>query len=503
MRRNHHFFKFPALFFLAAIIVASCGRQEVSETTGWRYNHEASGGFEVSEYREQALGPGLVLVEGGTFVMGRTVDDVMFDWNNIQRRVTVSSFYMDETEVTNLDYLEYLYWLNRVFRQGDDGRPHQVYLNALPDTLVWRDPLAYNEPFVENYLRHPAYHDYPVVGVSWVQAKDYADWRTDRVNEMLLVEEGYMEWDQREVTADNFFTTEAYLAGLYRSDAVTRRDLNPNNEERLIRQEDGIFLPRYRLPTEAEWEFAALGLKGNTIDERIVERRQYPWDGQHLRSAERKTRGTFLANFQRGRGDMMGVAGNLNDGGEITVPVKSSWPNDYGLYHMAGNVNEWVKDVYRPLSHEAVADFRPFRGNVFETIKDEDGSFLERDPETGRLIRRLDSPDETRQNYRRANNINYLDGDAMSQLEILGTELQEGEEGEEADVTSDTPLMYSYGETSLITDQTRVYKGGSWRDRAYWLNPGTRRYLDQYESANDIGFRCAMDRVGSPIGVNR
>ena len=70
----------------------------------------------------------------------------------------------------------------------------------------------------------------------------------------------------------------------------------------------------------------------------------------------------------------MGTAGALNDNGAITVPVTSSWPNDFGLYCMAGNVNEWVLDVYRPLSYEDVSDFRPFRGNVFETIvRNEDG----------------------------------------------------------------------------------------------------------------------------------
>jgi formylglycine-generating enzyme len=84
--------------------------------------------------------------------MGRTEQDVMFDWNNIPRSVTVSSFYMDETEVRNVDYVEYLYWLSRVFGETYP----EVVRKALPDTLVWRERLAYNEPYVYNYLRHPA-----------------------------------------------------------------------------------------------------------------------------------------------------------------------------------------------------------------------------------------------------------------------------------------------------------------------------------------------------------
>ena len=98
--------------------------------------------------------------------MGRVKEDVMYDWNNIPKKVNVSSFYMDETEVRNVDYLEYLYWLKRVY-----GATYpDVYKQALPDTLVWRDKLGNNETFVNNYLRHPAYKNYPVVGVSWEQA---------------------------------------------------------------------------------------------------------------------------------------------------------------------------------------------------------------------------------------------------------------------------------------------------------------------------------------------
>ena len=135
--------------------------------------------------------------------------------------------------------------------------------------------------------------------------------------------------------------------------------------------EDGILLPRYRLPTEAEWEYAAYGLIGNTVDERVVERRVFPWNGHWVRYDDRRKGGAFYGdfrgNFMRGRGDYMGVAGSLNDNADVTAPVFSYWPNDYGLYNMAGNVSEWVMDVYRPLSPEDNDDFRPFRGNVFKT----------------------------------------------------------------------------------------------------------------------------------------
>ncbi len=303
------------------------------------------GDLKLSAVANRKPAPVLVLVEGGTFSMGRVEQDVTYDWNNAPRRVTVSSFYMDQTEVKNVDYREYLHWISRVFIDYP-----LVYKKALPDTLVWRRPMAYNEPYVQYYFRHPSYNDYPVVGVSWLQASDYCAWRTDRVNEGILIREGILKPDPNQLGKENF-NTESYLAGQYEGLVNQNlRSIDPNQEFRRVMVEDGMFLPKYRLPTEAEWEYAALSLIGNTYEERVYERRIYPWDGHNLRNDAKSDRGEMRANFVRGRGDMMGTAGSLNDNASIPGPVESFWPNDYGLYCMAGNVNEWVLDVYRPLT---------------------------------------------------------------------------------------------------------------------------------------------------------
>ena len=485
-----------SLTTIGLISLSSCGMlgkksNDVSSVTGWEYNNPDFGGFEYQSGYEQETGPGLVFIEGGTFIMGRVEQDVMYDWNNVPRRVTVPSFYMDETEVTNANYREYLYWIQRVYQDYPE-----VYKKALPDTLVWRQPLAYNEPLVENYLRHPAYADYPVVGVNWLQANDFCAWRTNRVNELILIQEGILEFDPSQ-QGENNFDTEAYLLGQY--EGITGKnpmeDLDPNKDTRRVRWDDGILLPKYRLPTEAEWEYAAFALIGNSYDERMTNRRIYPWDGHIVRNPDKNDRGKMMANFVRGNGDMMGMAGALNDGGDITMDVHSFWPNDYGLYCMAGNVNEWVADVYRPLSFEDVNEFSPYRGNVFKTkVLDEEGYVAEKDS-LGHIRYRTETDKDilNRKNYRTADNRNYLDGDAESNIIT-------GEDWNNADVN--TKSMYSGTPNSsmgsLITDRSRVYKGGSWRDRAYWLSPGTRRYLDEREARDDLGFRCAMTRVGAP-----
>lgn len=500
----------------AALLLAGCSKKQ-SSTTGWNYNDPEWGGFEVSEHNEQETGPGLVFIEGGSYTQGRVADDSRFQWNNVAHNVTVSSFYMDEAEVSNVAYREFVYWMRRAYGEEYPERVRDIY----PDTNCWRDKLAWRESFVDYYFQSPIYDEYPVVGVTWEQASKYCIWRTDRVNEKILVDKGIIVLDQTELRGETAFQTDVYFAGQYRGESKNElENLDPaaGGEPRQVRREDGILLPHYRLPTEAEWEFAALGLIGNTYDERIVEHKTYPWAGQSVRSANKKYYGQFLANFKRSRGDAMGVAGNLNDGWDYTAPVKWYFPNDYGLYNMAGNVSEWCSDVYRknnnPVGGE---DIDPFRGNVYRTPTFVDEEIAINDTTGGIIYRNVDD-DLNRRNYRQADNINYLDGDYASNIYDYNTQSvindwnpatdEEANNYADEGNTMDNPdsvtnMMYrrvapnQRDISSIIGNKVRVVKGGSWNDRAYWMQAGTRRYYDQDRSTSWIGFRCAMDRLGS------
>ena len=234
--------KLSGLAIIGVLIATSCAKNKSTSTgstsnkstsTGWDYNNYKNGGFERIDAQEQETGPGLVLIEGGVFTMGRTEQDVMFDWNSRAAKVTVGSFYLDKSEVTNLHWLEYINWMKRVYNKS---YPH-VYKKSLPDTLAWRKTLGYREKFVDYYLRHSSYRDYPVVGVTWLQANEFCKWRTDRVNESILVREGILKWHFADLYNDkdgdigaankvdyekklqsrpeNMFSTENYLNGNY------------------------------------------------------------------------------------------------------------------------------------------------------------------------------------------------------------------------------------------------------------------------------------------------
>jgi gliding motility-associated lipoprotein GldJ len=539
--------------------VSSCSKQSSSKggssATGWKIN-DKKGGFQYnSKYKKQATAPGLVMVEGGTFTMGKVQDDVMHDWNNTPNQQHVASFYMDETEVTNLMYMEYLDWLKRVFPPEEENYKN-IYPGALPDTLVWRNRLGYNETYTNNYLRHPAYASYPVVGVNWIQAAEFSKWRTDRVNENTLETQGYLKKDAKivDVKAESTFSTETYLnapsktfggddkivlkgpknskskpikvAGTKGQGATTK---NPTGI--YAQRSSGLILPEYRLPTEAEWEYAAASDVGQREYNIYKGQKKYPWSGSYTRSGKRKIKGDQLANFKQGKGDYGGIAGWSDDGADITNVVKSYPPNDFGLYDMAGNVAEWVADVYRPMVDDEVSDFNYFRGNIFTKNKiGDDGKVELVTAQTiaydtlpnGRIVAR-NAPGQIaqvpvdeketylRQNFDKSDERNYRDGDKQSTRYFDFGNTDEGTKLIDGKRMYDSPkhnkpfdsignfaakFDKSNKRTTLVNDDVRVYKGGSWRDRAYWLDPAQRRYFPQDMATDYIGFRCAMSKVG-------
>jgi len=392
---------------------------------------------------------GMLFLPMGSYNMGPSDQDVPSASTTRSKTVSVQAFYMDETEITNNEYRQFVYWVrdsiaHRILgeevdemhvisineydeeiepphvnwyerirwdepevrealevmlypeferfrgrreidvrkldyeyfwidyrdaaRKGGPGAPlrqrgmtdRSIFLkrdviNVYPDTLVWVHDFTYsfNEPMTQMYFSHPAYDDYPVVGVTWKQARAFSIWRTDLLNTFL-------------------------------------------------HEIGGIKVQDFRLPTESEWEYAARG---------GLDLAPYPWGGPYVRN----TRGCFLANFKPLRGNY------VDDGGFHTVPVTSYSPNDYGLYCMAGNVAEWTSNAYDESSYDFAHDL----------------------------------------------NMDYV-----------------------YDAKDDDPPVL----------KRKVIRGGSWKDIGYYLQTGTRTYEYQDTAKSYIGFRCVMSYLGRSKG---
>lgn len=248
-------------------------------------------GVQGREGWEMTVPYGMVTIPAGTFHMGQADQDIAATQINFNKQITIGGFYMDDTEITNNEYRQFVEAIlqDSVQMVGEEEIMERYY----PDTTVWVRDFTHHmgDPLMVYYYSHPAFDDYPVVGVSWEAAKYFSRWRTDYLN--------------------------AY------------------------RESNGLFpMPNFRLPSEAEWEYAARGGRDMA---------KYPWGGPYIRNSK----GCMLANFKPGRGNY------YDDGFAYTAPVASYFANDYGLYDMSGNVAEWCEDAYNPAAVPMVWDLNP------------------------------------------------------------------------------------------------------------------------------------------------
>lgn len=453
---SYHTMKHILSFTAVILLLAGCGNSNTGELVGVRQKSKPF--YQPDPY-------GMVFIPQGSFTMGAGGEDIIYGQLNQPKSISVSAFFMDETEITNNEYREFVHYvrdsiartllgevnadvylisknektgeeydpphlnwkakidwnskdqqirdaleamylpdLERYFRRkeidtrklnyayywvdlqaaakkefdqnkqydyrnaGLANRPQgltnrSVYvkremINVYPDTLAWIHDYAYsfNDPLTEKYFWHPAYDHYPVVGVNWSQARAFCVWRTEKLNSYLLSKKGE------------------------------------------------VALAEFRLPTEAEWEWAASG--GNPLN-------PYPWGGPYTRNDQ----GCFLANFKPMRGDY------IADGGLRTVIVAHYPPNDFGLYDMAGNVAEWTNSAFDPASYNLTWDMNP--------------------------------------------NYTYNASE------------------------NDPPVM-----------KRKVIRGGSWKDIAYYLQTTSRSYEYQDTAKSYIGFRTIQPYLGRNKGDN-
>lgn len=357
-------------------------------------------------------------IESGSFNMGyvdgsyaRTKHDSMLLLSNMARRVTVASFYMSSEEVTNAEWLAFY---NAKVKELGEAKSAAFY----PDTLVWTRDFAYsyNDPMVNYYFKHPAYQNYPVVGVSWDMAQEYCRWYSEYIN-------GFLKEAGMEV------------------------------------------LPDFRLPSEAEWEYAALGVVNK--DPEKISPRIFPWNGNKLVDSKNQ----YLANFGTIR-DANGFEHKsyLEDNTVYTSSVKTYTPNDFGLYNMAGNVSEWVQDVARPVYVLNNDDINPLRRNT-------DGKNL----------------------YNDAKPLNDSLRIAQKILQYhtsIGRDTSNAKDRAMIDVAIKTAWQDVQISKNKNGVETRVVKGGSWADPAIYMLCGSRQAVLQNKTSSMIGFRMGMTRVG-------
>ena len=243
------------------------------------------------EWTGMVIPYGMVPIPAGTFHMGQADEDIAHSQINFNKQITIGSFYMDDSEISNNEYRQFMDNIMEDSLQilGEDFIMKELY----PDTTVWVKDFAHHmgDPLLVYYYIHPAFDEYPVVGVDWEAAKFFCAWRTNYLNDFRA---SIGEWA----------------------------------------------MPNFRLPSEAEWEYAARGGRDMA---------KYPWGSPYIRNSK----GCMLANFKPGRGNY------FDDGYAYTSPAYSFFSNDFGLYDMSGNVSEWCEDAYYAASVPLVWDLNP------------------------------------------------------------------------------------------------------------------------------------------------
>src|SRR5271154_301010 len=379
MKNLHILFASPLLF-----LALSCNKSGSTVGKSFPDDGQLHGVAPAGRYN-LSKPPGMVYVPSGTFHMGPSDEDINSAFTARNRQISINGFWMDATEITNNEYRQFVNWVrdstaatlmqygkevdgrfqvdwkktetikwgdkatiekidqliltpdNRIFgkkeidpsklvyhsekfnlkeaaKKENEGKPRSKFIDSsnvkiYPDTLVWiRDfSYSYNEPMTQRYFSHPAFGNYPVVGVNWNQATVFCEWRTQYLN-------SYLD-KTRKATESSF-----------------------------------------RLPTEAEWEYAARGGRSQSM---------FPWGNYYLRNKK----GCLLANFKPGRGNYP------EDGAFYTARADAYWPNDFGLYCMAGNVAEWTSSVYYEGAYNFQHDMNP---DIRYNAKDSDPPRMKR-----------------------------------------------------------------------------------------------------------------------------
>lgn len=321
--------KTNTIYWCIAIFIISSGcSRTVCDSTSWDYNNPKNGGFQKVPFVDQETPFGTQLVEGGEYSFHQNEDSV-----------STPSFYISKYEETNHQYLTYLHYIKSYYSQA-------TYEQALPDTMVWlMENLPEDEQtyLIRNYLRNPIYKNFPVVGVNPEQITKYANWKTDRENESILVREGVIEPIGDIQDSSHIFDTELYFNDQYESSNSIQniQDLNPDHAKkdlgvRNVRMEDGILQPHYRMLTPDEWKLAALAI-GNEENKYPQSEKEYKFRKKHEQRyshlvVSTKTSKTEAENFETRKFK----AGNR---------VYDLAPNNYNIYGMLMGVSEIVQDT--------------------------------------------------------------------------------------------------------------------------------------------------------------